>query len=371
MKISFLIRVDCFDKYGGDTYQIEQYKKYLELYGDTVTISNDLNFPRDSDFYILVNLDRPIELLIYYEKLKRYGLENKAILLPIHHSLKSIKQFESNSRTGVLGFLSWLIKDYNKREKIKNIHRGIYYPALRKYSFLHLSNDYEKNIKKILDSINSCIVLSHAEVQHIRNDYGVDISAKSVLIRNGVELSPELPHEEPDKSIDILICGRIEERKNSLGILLELQKTNLSVVFVGGENKNNKRYLNDFKNVLSNANNIRYLGKKSHEELVSLYLKSKFHLSASWFEVASLVDLEAFAYGCKVISSTEGSTNEYLKDQAIYISPKNIGQLIPLLEKVNSDTNIKEQNDFIRRNFTWEIASRKLYDFLLEKKNVK
>ncbi|MDM4727974.1 hypothetical protein, partial [Escherichia coli] len=69
----------------------------------------------------------------------------------------------------------------------------------------------------------------------IKNDYGVDISEKSVLVRNGVDLVPELSESIDDRNIDVLVCGRIEERKNSLAILRELGKTKLTVVFVGAK----------------------------------------------------------------------------------------------------------------------------------------
>ncbi|MCS5792616.1 glycosyltransferase [Klebsiella pneumoniae subsp. pneumoniae] len=127
-----------------------------------------------------------------------------------------------------------------------------------------------------------------------------------MLVRNGVDLVPELSESIDDRNIDVLVCGRIEERKNSLAILRELGKTKLTVVFVGGENHNNKKYVTKFKDEISNYNNITFIGKKKPIDLISLYRRSRFHVSASWFEVASLVDLEAYAYGCKVISSTEG-----------------------------------------------------------------
>ncbi|EOD9046546.1 glycosyltransferase family 4 protein [Klebsiella quasipneumoniae] len=371
MKISFLTRVDCFDKYGGDTYQIEQYKKHLESYGETVTINCNLNFPKDSDFYILVNLDRPIELNIYYAMLKKFHLEEKAILLPIHHSLDAINKFELHSRSGWLGFVSKIITKYNTREKIKNIYRAINYPILRKAAFLHLFVDYDSKLKEILKQVNYCIVLSFTEIENIKKDYGVDISEKAVLVRNGVDLIPELSDNIDNRDIDVLVCGRIEERKNSLAILRELGQTNLTVVFVGGENLNNKKYVTRFKNEISKYSNITFIGKKKPEDLISLYRHSRFHVSASWFEVASLVDLEAYAYGCQVISSTEGSTHEYLKDNARYISPHNIKSLTDLLTEPYSDKNPSEQYQYINQNYTWKIASKKLHGFLLEVVNVK
>ncbi|HBU8346067.1 TPA: glycosyltransferase, partial [Escherichia coli] len=209
------------------------------------------------------------------------------------------------------------------------------------------------------------------EIENIKNDYGVDISEKSVLVRNGVDLVPELSESIDDRNIDVLVCGRIEERKNSLAILRELGKTKLTVVFVGGENHNNKKYVTKFKDEISNYNNITFIGKKKPIDLISLYRRSRFHVSASWFEVASLVDLEAYAYGCKVISSTEGSTHEYLKDNANYISPDDIKNLRDLLTESYVDINPSEQYQYIKRNYTWKIATQKLHGFLLEMANEK
>lgn len=68
--------------------------------------------------------------------------------------------------------------------------------------------------------------------------------------------------------------------------------------------------------------NMMYLGKVSPEEMTRLYYKSKIHISASWFEVSSLVDLEAYYCGCSVISSKNGYTSELLGERVFILTRK-------------------------------------------------
>jgi glycosyltransferase involved in cell wall biosynthesis len=91
-------------------------------------------------------------------------------------------------------------------------------------------------------------------------------------------------------------------------------------VFIGHENPNHQAYCKKFKKMIA-ASRSRYTGGVTHEEKIAIVRRSKVHVSASWFEVASGVDLEAYCAGCSVVSSRCGGTDEILGESARYVDP--------------------------------------------------
>ncbi|HBZ7298433.1 TPA: glycosyltransferase family 4 protein [Klebsiella pneumoniae] len=367
MKICFLTRVDAFDKNGGDTYQLQMYKKYFHQYGHDVIINTSLNVPNSFDFYILVNMDRPLELLHYYHILKSRRLLSKTLFLTIHHSYQAVDYFENNIRSGKMKVLTNFTKSFQQREKIKNLIRGIKYRTLFLPAVRQLFTDYKKKTQEIINSVGAGILIAEGEKDIIESDFNC-VLKRSILVKNGVDLKNlSIKRASFERDIDILICGRIESRKNSLAVARFLAGTSYKATFVGALNNNDKSYANEFLSIINRSDNLSYLGRVNPDDMPAIYCRSKIHLSASWFEVASLVDLEAYAYGCHVISSVYGHTNSYLKDRAYYLDPKNLSSLNSILEALNTkEADCEEQFSFISNNFTWEKSYTQLFNGLNE-----
>lgn len=365
MKIAFLTRVDAFEKNGGDTYQLQMYKKYFEMDGFQVSIVTSLIIPEGFDFYILVNMDRPIELIEYYNQLKKLSLERKTLFLPIHHSYEAIDYFEKNHRQGTLGVISKFTNSFHQREKIKNIIRGLKYKKLLKASYFHLFIDYKKIIQEIIKNVRAVVLIAEDEKDSIEKDFDVKIPY-SFVVNNGVDLKESNAKQLRIKNdIDILVCGRIEARKNSLAIAQRFARTDYRVVFVGAINNNDKKYANAFLKTVETNANILYLGRVSPEKMPEIYMNSRIHLSASWFEVASLVDLEAYAYGCHVISSTHGHTKNYLAERAFYLDPRNLENIDDIITKLTGiSSDAQEQYNYISKKFTWHNSYKQLFEGL-------
>ncbi|WP_114193567.1 glycosyltransferase family 4 protein [Edaphovirga cremea] len=362
MKIAFLTRVDAFDKNGGDTYQIQMYKKYLEDDNHFVDIITNLSVPDNYDNYIVVNLDRPLELVIYYAELQRRNLLDKTFVLTIHHDYQCIDFYEKKIRKGVMGIILSALNSHNKREKLKNIARAIKYPALWPFSIKHLWLDYNLLSQKLLNESLGAFLIAEGEKEIICRDFVVSL-VNHHLVKNGVDLIGDINSENNTRDIDVLICGRIEPRKNSLAIAEYFKNKPYKVVFAGGMNTNANSYCKQFSDVVADSDNIKYLGRVPPESIPSLYLKSKVNLSASWFEVASLVDLEAYAYGCHVISSQNGHTKDYLGDKAIYIDPVDLSKLDTILTMlIKKESVLNKQHEFIQANYTWEKSTKSLLE---------
>lgn len=367
VRIQFLIRCDCYTKRGGDIHQIEMYKKHLERMGTNVSISNDLSVADDFDVYIIVNIDRPIETLVYYNKLKEKGLLKKTLLLPIHHSLIHITDFEKR-RKDFLGVILKIFNDFYSKEKIKNYLRSVKTSNLLRYAFSHTFLDYKKNITNILNNVGGVIFIAEGEKSNVEADFSLNQS-NIYYVKNGVSLVNDNNRESHEhiKDIDILVCGRIEPRKNSLEIARVLANKRYSVVFVGALNHNARGYCRKFIQLVDESKNIKYMNAVHHDAISNIFRRTRIHLSASNFEVASLVDLEAYAYGCHVISSTCGNTVDYLGERAMYVYPTNLENMLPIIETIIKKNNdAVKQYDFMEQNFSWEISAKKLLDIIKE-----
>lgn len=357
MKIAFLVRYDFFDKFGGDTNQVEKYKKYWLNQGEDVDIITTKDFKRNYDVYIVVNIDRFLETFFYLRVLKKYNLLNKTFLLTIHHSYKDIEYFEINSRKGLNGFLTKMFGFFG-REKVKGLIFGL---KNKNYLFPALIQLFISEVN-FLSELNNSIVfifIARGEKTIFEEDYGFKVK-DYIFTKNGCDI--ETLDRRMKNSIDILISGRIEPRKNSLEIARVLsQLPDKKIVFVGGENNNSASYCNDFKKYISKFDNISYIGKVTSEEMKLLYMQSATHISCSWFEVSSLVDLEAYYYGCNIVSSSNGHTSEFLMDNAEYVDPKRVSSLPDKIESVmKKNVNIDSRVSYISENHSWSQNSNKL-----------
>jgi glycosyltransferase involved in cell wall biosynthesis len=360
MRVLFLIRRDAFDKPGGDLFQIQNYSKSLAQYN----VHSDIlvNIPesfKSYDIIHLTNIDRPLETFYFFDYLKK-NCTAKIVISTIHHSYSYIKQYERIHREGVLKYLNYFVSEYGSLEKIRNIYRALSYPDLFPIVVNQFLSSTLINQRSILENVDYIFPIADGELQSINDEFSLKLN-RYKTIYNGVDV--ESSHNPICAKIyDVLVAGRIEARKNQISILKSLEKTNLKVAFVGGINKNHKSYCKLFFQEIAKNPNAVYLGQVQHHEMKSIFSASKTHISASWFEVASLVDLEAAFYGCNVIASNHGYSNEYLGSYAEYVNPNSLDDIQNKIElSINKQYNLKVKNHILS-NFTWEKAAFNLFE---------
>lgn len=366
LRVMFLTRIDNDSKKGGDSFQILMYMKELELRGHLVEVCCDIrkiDFSEKYDYFILVNSDRYLEVVSYHSTLKGKGLLHKTLILPIHHSYEAIKEYENEKSHGLTRLVFKILGSYENKEKAKNFYRIRNDLRLLPIVFKHLFINYKATIRNIFETTRAVILIAEGEKQNIERDFSVKLK-DFVVVKNGVNINYSLKVEDfQNRQWDYLICGRIEPRKNSFELAKHFKDSNLKVCFVGALNKNNRSYNRDFEELVKSSDALHHYGYVDPEKMKNMYLNSKAHISASWFEVASLVDLEAYAHGCNVISSVNGNTRDYIYDDAVYISPKELGNINNLAEKSPRDSLVCFE--FIKDNYTWKHSAVKLEGFLL------
>ena len=369
-KAVFLVRDDFFIKFGGDTFQIEQYKKYFlpdVLVSEIATLSSyDESEMFKYDAIILVNIDRLYELIAFYRSLKNAGLINKVFIVTIHHARKDIELMLSKKLGSKNIFFKYL-GGYLFYEKIKSIYFCL---KNKKYNLLiyNVFSCYMSVIRTILSNCN-VIAIASGELKSLEIDFNVKIKSY-IIINNGVTedfINKLSKHNEISRNeIDVLICGRIEPRKNQLELAKLLSGKDYSVVFAGSLSKHDLLYVKKFKEIVSLSKNISYIGSVATDEMIDLYLKSKISLSGSLCEVSSLVDVEAFSAGCYVICSKNGYSSEILAGEGVIeidpLDPLNITQAIH--QGLNE---LPEKKYVTRRARSWRSASRELQDFIIRR----
>jgi glycosyltransferase involved in cell wall biosynthesis len=325
MHIAFPMRVDAIDKPGGDLVQVRQ---YLEAGAKipqsdprhfTGEILTDLNagFSR-FDLVHLTNIDRPIDTWVSFKRAKES--RRPLVLSTIHHSYKEIERFERNARGGAAGMISGLLS-FQMLELLRSLVRSRKYGSLRLPTLQAMLRGVRTAQAEILLGVDRVLVLTRREERSLAADIVSIPTDRIEHLPNGLDETSEESQREALRDIPVCVVGRIEARKNQLAILESLERLGVAGVFIGRESPNHAGYCEQFKRLIATSRSS-FVGPKSHTETLGFLRRSNVHVSASWFEVASLVDIEAYLAGCKVVSSECGGTQELLGDDAEYVDPE-------------------------------------------------
>ena len=134
--------------------------------------------------------------------------------------------------------------------------------------------------------------------------------------------------------------------KNHINLLLAAaalkreHQIDLPVVFVGS-NKGNEEYVRSFAAQLKPSIEVAFLGFVPLEDLVALY-RGAFALSyVTFFGPENLPPLEAFALGCPVIASDVSGAREQLGEAALFVDPRNTGEIAASIKALYEDDNLR------------------------------
>lgn len=131
-----------------------------------------------------------------------------------------------------------------------------------------------------------------------------------------------------------------------------------------GENKNEILELIESTGLLNK--NIFYLGRKSHEEVLSLYGNYSFLCQFSRFETFSMVPAEAILCGIPVVASKCGGPEFYIKpDGGILIESENEQQLLNAMVELSNNSNkysLAQTQNFIKNHYSKSAIEKKLVE---------
>ena len=362
MRIAYPMRVDAANKSGGDVLQVMRYieegkrlcKSGEPLYEGVMTTDLHCDF-EGFDLVHLTNIDRPVDT--YSSFLCAREADKPVFLSPIHHSYEEIERFEREGRGGAVGLISGSM-GFRRLEYLRSMHRSFQYPQLARPTMDMIWRGMRNAQQTVLAGVDRILVLTEKEKRDLKRNFGEVPEEKFASLRNGIESNSDDCMAATHRDIDICMVGRIEARKNQIAVLKVLQRMGLRAVFVGGENPNHREYCRRLREMLVDSGS-EYRGAISHEETLRVMRRARLHISASWYEVLSLVDLEAYWAGCGVVSSKCGGTREILGDEAEYVDPgseASIGEGIRrMLERTSSgEHGSTRRSNGIAGNQTWE-----------------
>jgi glycosyltransferase involved in cell wall biosynthesis len=318
------MRVDALDKPGGDVLQVLRYIEEGKKPGaDGLprfegNILSSLHADLSGfDLVHLTNIDRPVDT--YRSFLAAKAACKPIVISPIHHSYEEIERFERMGRDGAVGVISGVL-GFCRLEYARSMVRSLEYPEVASSTLRMMLRGMRRSQRDVLTGACRILVLAEKEKNDILRNFGEIREEKFVRLRNGFESNSEGMDHLATRNIDVCMVGRIEARKNQVAVLRVLNRMGVSGVFVGSENPKHRRYCRRFREMIAKSGS-QHMGELSHEETLSVMRRAQLHISASWFEVSSMVDLEAYSAGCGVVSSQCGGTREILGDVAEYVDP--------------------------------------------------
>ncbi len=171
----------------------------------------------------------------------------------------------------------------------------------------------------------------------------------------------------------ILFIGRLEERKNIVGIiksfeiLKERYKIPHKLVLAGKPGFGYEKIKNEIANV-NCGKDIIETGFVSAEEKNCLLNNADVFVFPTLYEGFGLPILEAQNAGVSVVASMEASIPEVAGDSALLVDPKNAEDIADAVYKILSDENLKK--DLVQKGleniqrFSWEKCGKEIAEIL-------
>jgi glycosyltransferase involved in cell wall biosynthesis len=179
--------------------------------------------------------------------------------------------------------------------------------------------------RELLHRADVVLPNSRAEASQIARLFGVSRNRIRV-VPNGVlpmfgTASPEPFRERWGSDPFVLSVGRIEPRKNTLGVIRACGQLGLPMVHIGDAVPSRRDYARECRR--DGEGFVSWLGRMDHDDplLASAYAAARVFALPSWFETPGLAALEAALAGCAVAITPFGSTREYFGSLANYARP--------------------------------------------------
>lgn len=204
---------------------------------------------------------------------------------------------------------------------------------------------------------------SRAEARQLVGLFGVD-PRRITVVPNAVHgsfhmASPRLFRDRHGNDDFVLYVGRVEPRKNTLGLIRAVRSTGLPLVVIGEAPPEAAAYMALCRDEAGNL--VRWLGHKQHEDplLASAYAAARVFALPSWFETPGLAALEAALAGTSVVITPHGSTREYFGDRVEYARPDRVSEIARALGKSWSRGADPGLAGFVAAHYLWPDVARR------------
>lgn len=167
----------------------------------------------------------------------------------------------------------------------------------------------------------------------------------------------------------VLSVGTLEPRKNHVGLIkafyqAQKRKQGPAMLALAGGKGWLYEETQSLVEQLKLEKKVRFLGRVTDLELISLYSMADVFAFPSFAEGFGVPPLEAMACGVPVIVSNTASLPEVVGDAGLLIDPYNTGELATAILRILGDKQLQEdlrQKGYERvKQFTWQESARKM-----------
>ena len=179
--------------------------------------------------------------------------------------------------------------------------------------------------RRLYQAVDLALPNSNAEAEQLVRYFGLPHDRIHV-VPNGAavrfaDADPQ-PFAELVGGVGFVLCaGRIEPRKNQLGLLKAMRGTNVPMVILGDVVPGCQSYARACREIAGPE--VRFVGRFDHDDpmLASAYAACGCLVMPSWYETPGLAALEAAMTGTPLVLPHGGSAREYFGDDAAYVKP--------------------------------------------------
>jgi glycosyltransferase involved in cell wall biosynthesis len=198
---------------------------------------------------------------------------------------------------------------------------------------------------------------SPAEANQLARLFAVD-RRKLRVVPNGVlpsmgSVSPERFRRQYGVRPFVLSVGRIEPRKNQLGLIRAVRALGLPLVLIGQAPPQFGEYAEECRDAGGDC--VTWLGQLDHHNplLASAYKAARVFALPSWFETPGLAALEAGLAGCPIVVTPYGSARDYFGDLAEYARPHRVDEITRAVSRSWENGPDPRLARFIANRYLW------------------
>lgn len=318
LRILVSLRSDAATKPGGDVNLLRGFAEELSARHrvETVVGVPAMAELRAADLVLTANLDRPVEPAVTLARAEEAGVP--MVHYALHHPAAGVRAYLDNGADGVRRILARLAGGSPARyeQLLWTLHAGADLVRERR---IPAYGSVRRAQRRLLRS-SRLVVSSSAEADAITADIGP--IGDHDIVAHPVDFPPG-PHQPVVGRV--VVPGRIESRKNQLLALgLADRFPDVEFLLVGGFNPGDGRYRNRVVDALAGTANTTHIEHLPKDDFYPLLRTAQVILSASWFEVTSLIERYGAANGIPMAISR----HSYLSD-ADAIRPETIHRFDP------------------------------------------
>ncbi len=266
---------------------------------------------------------------------------------------------------------------YKSVRKVVTIH-DLSFLEHPEYAVPSLATYLRKVVPEAVAAADVVATVSH-EVGHTLVKHFATPQEKLTVIPNGVSphfrritdpiLLGATQHKFNLKFPLVLAVGTLEPRKNHAGLIKAFYKAQQKkdgpamLAIAGGQGwlyDETKSLVEELKL----EKKVRFLGRVTDLELVTLYSMATIFAFPSFYEGFGVPPIEAMACGAPVITSNTSALPEVAQDAALLIDPYDIDALAGALTRLTEDASLRaelQQKGYERaKQYTWAMSARKM-----------